>query len=210
MVPSTSSQVSPVMELPAAGAAPTSPVMAETGTFDTPVAARTAKLSAVPNGTVGVAACALPARPTTSPAASSAIDEVMKRGWSRAGASPGSLMSTHATGADQQQHAEDGDGGVEPPGSGGCGRDGERGTGVGEGDGGFRGAFDQAARRVMTAFQGPSGSCSSSAIVTGCMLPIARVLPRVAGNGPALSHWRATTREPSRRPCCNHPPNARW
>ena len=42
-------------------------------------------------------------------------------------------------------------------------------------------------RSVIRASHGPAGSCSSRAIVTGSVSPIARVMPRVAGNGPALS-----------------------
>ena len=42
-------------------------------------------------------------------------------------------------------------------------------------------------RRVIRASHGPAGSRSSRAIVTGSVSPIASVMPRVAGNGPALS-----------------------
>jgi hypothetical protein len=42
-------------------------------------------------------------------------------------------------------------------------------------------------RRVTSALHGPSGTRLSSTIVIGSVAPIARLIPRLAGNGPALS-----------------------
>lgn len=41
--------------------------------------------------------------------------------------------------------------------------------------------------KVIRASHGPAGSALSKTIVTGSVSPIARVVPRVAGYGPALS-----------------------
>lgn len=42
-------------------------------------------------------------------------------------------------------------------------------------------------RRVTSACHGPSGICLSSMMMIGSVAPIARVVPRLAANGPALS-----------------------